>query len=834
MKTTPSHRSAVMPSGWPCLLRSMLTHALANTGQLRHARSTVHAFVFALLAGTAHAQWFSTTYSLKGGWNAIYLHGDATHAAPDVHFPNSGDAAGILEVWRWNPRPNQVQFTHSPLVPAPGTPEWHVWKRGIPAQSNLSQLTGQTAYLVKCTGTAATTYNVPVVQKAQPPSATWVRSGANLLGFPSGLNGAVYPSFSTYFQAFPAATSGGAKIYKYAGGDLSFSNPIQIFSTASEQVDRNKAYWFEAEVVGNFYAPLNISLSQAAGLDFGRTGSVITALIRNTTAANMTLTLAPVASLPAPTGQDAITGQVPLTRRMLNTQSATWAETPITAAYTEVIGANSTVELSFGVNRAAMSGASNALYASLLRLTDSTSLFDISLPVSARQASMAGLWVGDATVTNVSSQVQSTATATAVLTGGVVTGIEITGGGFGYGTVPVIDVASPDGVQATATAIVSIAEGRVTGLTLTNSGSGYALPPAVVIAAPAAGTAATATATVRDGVVTGLAITDGGTGYTAAPAVSMTLPQASTVQATATAVRTGGQVAFISVTDPGSGYFSPPTVSVAVPAGGTAATAMAEVRNGRVRGITILTPGSGYTADPVVTIDPPPARTTAMAQAIVQNGRVTGFTIAGGGSGYLAPPAIAIPAPVPPGSATARRPPLRVILHVDDDGIARLLSRVFIGTLLDGSSGLCTTEAALKPTDLASAARIVAAHLPLDRVLTSGSGSVGAGQTLVRTVTVPFDDNTNPFVHRYHPDHNNKDARGMPLGAGVESYGITRTLNFEFTAAPPSGVSAAGWGSTSIGGNYTEVIRGLHKQDLTVTGTFVLRRASEFGTLTTP
>ena len=72
------------------------------------------------------------------------------------------------------------------------------------------------------------------------------------------------------------------------------------------------------------------------------------------------------------------------------------------------------------------------------------------------------------------------------------------------------------------------------------------------------------------------------------------------------------------------------------------------------------------------------------------------------------------------------------------------------------------------------------------------------------------------------------------VGAGVESFGITRTISFLFTPTPPAGVSATGWGSSSLGGSYTEVIRGLHKQSLTVSGIFVLRRASEIGTLTTP
>lgn len=795
----------------------------------------LHRFLPALccLAGSAQAQWFQTTYALKGGWNAIYLHGDATYATPDILFPDSGPSAGVIEIWRWNPKPNQVQFTKSPLIPSSGTPEWNVWKRGLPAQSNLSHIPGQTAYLVRCSGTASTNWSVPIVQKALPPSATWVRSGANLLGFPSKASPA-YPSFSTYFQSFPAATAADAKIYKYVGGDLAPANPLQIFSATAELVDRNKAYWFEAEVVGNYFAPIDISLSQETGIDFGRTGSVITARLRNTTSANMAITITPVSSHAAPAGQNAVTASVPLTRRLFDAGTATWTETPIPqAGYTEVIGANSTVELSFGVNRAGMSGPSNTLYASLLRLTDSGNLFDINLPVSARVSSLAGLWSGDATVTSVSSQVQSVATAKAVLTDGVLTGIEVTGGGFGYGAAPLPVIAAPEGIPATATATISEKDGEITALSLTNPGSGYVLAPVVTFSAPATGTKATAVATVKDGILTGLAITHPGTGYTAPPTVTIATPAASVVNAVATADVADGVVTTISVNHPGAGYFTSPSVTVAPPDTGTTAKAVAEVKNGGVIGVTLTDPGTGYTTAPAITIGTPPDRTTASATAVVQNGKVTGFTITDGGGGYLAAPAITIPNPVAPGTATARNPPLRMILHVDDAGTARLLSQVFLGTLAaSGSPGLCTKESLLRAADKTRAARLVAAHLPLDRVLSSGRGSVALGQTLVRTVSIPFDDATNPFVHVYHPDHNNKDARGFPVGAGVESYGITRTLNFQFTPTPPPGVSTTGWGSAAIGGNYTEVIRGLHKQDLIVSGTFVLRRASEIGTLT--
>lgn len=74
-----------------------------------------------LCAGAAHAQWQTTTYTLKGGWSAIYLTGDAKQDTVDHLVP-----ASVLEVWRRNPNPNLVQFTESPLIASAGTPEWSV------------------------------------------------------------------------------------------------------------------------------------------------------------------------------------------------------------------------------------------------------------------------------------------------------------------------------------------------------------------------------------------------------------------------------------------------------------------------------------------------------------------------------------------------------------------------------------------------------------------------------------------------------------------------------------------------------------------------------------
>lgn len=564
------------------------------------------AAVLGLMLGLAlplRAQWQSETITLRGGWNAIYLHGDADHATLDELFPNSGPTAAITEVWRWNPNPDQIQFTTSPLLPTQGTPEWSTWRRGN-SLNTLERLTGQHAYLVRCTGAAGTTFTITLPQRPLPPSSTWVRNGANLLGFPSARSGSP-PFFSQYFATFPVAIAANARIFQYVGGELSGSNPMQIFSPGAVRVDRNQAYWFEAAVVGNFYAPVQITLSRAEGLDFGRTGSVILARVLNRTAQPMTVTIAPVLSNSPPAGQEAIAGPVPLTRRTFSSETASWQEVRIMTSYTEIIPPNSAVELSFGLDRTAMTGDTDFLYASLLRFTDAGNLFDILIPAQARKSSLAGLWLGEALVTAVESKAQQ-------------------------------DEVTPVG----------------------------------------------------------------------------------------------------------------------------------------------------------------------------------------------------------------RSFPLRTLLHVDDDGVARLLSQVHLGPLATPPHelGLTVYESALRETSLADAARITVAHLPLDLVAdgSDGSGTVAIPGTLTRLVTVAHDDPTNPFVHQYHPDHDNLDGQGNALPSGFESYSVERRITFTFTPTPPPGSTVtAGWGSTVIGGTYTEVIQGLHKDSagvdtgdgLHLSGTFELRRISELNSL---
>lgn len=189
----------------------------------------------------------------------------------------------------------------------------------------------------------------------------------------------------------------------------------------------------------------------------------------------------------------------------------------------------------------------------------------------------------------------------------------------------------------------------------------------------------------------------------------------------------------------------------------------------------------------------------------------------------------------------------RVIMHVDRAGNARLLQRVIQvwengvvppsggggAPLVPGRFRLFSDEAAAGgfagstvrsgvqiPRRLSTVAYPLRAPLPL-------SGAFGT-DTMTGTLVLGQDDALNPFVHQYHPQHDNRNARfeESKLPPGVESFQIRRAVRFEFSADRPGGGVTPGWGESELGGTYKESISGLHRKTLHVAGKFVVRRIS--------
>jgi len=106
-----------------------------------------------------------------------------------------------------------------------------------------------------------------------------------------------------------------------------------------------------------------------------------------------------------------------------------------------------------------------------------------------------------------------------------VQGVELINPGFGYTVAPSVVFIGGGGAGAAATA--TIGDGIVGAINLTSGGGGYATPPIVTFSAAPVGTGITATGRAKintAGVVTSITITNAGLGYTVAPTITIGSP----------------------------------------------------------------------------------------------------------------------------------------------------------------------------------------------------------------------------------------------------------------------------------------------------------------------
>ena len=239
----------------------------------------------------------------------------------------------------------------------------------------------------------------------------------------------------------------------------------------------------------------------------------------------------------------------------------------------------------------------------------------------------------------------SGAVALASISGaGQIDRINILSGGTGYTSAPRVRILGGGGTGATATAVVT--NGVVTAINLTNPGTGYTAPPTITISG---GTGAAVSAQIGGtGSIIRVNMISIGSGYTSAPNVTLSAPSTpGGVNATATAVISNGNVIRIDITNAGTGYTTTPSVTIdPAPAGGSNATAAAQFSGFSVQSVNITNPGADYSGNPTVTFSDPNLSTGTRAQGIatvdVNSGQVIGFTITNPGSGYLVPPSATI------------------------------------------------------------------------------------------------------------------------------------------------------------------------------------------------
>lgn len=189
--------------------------------------------------------------------------------------------------------------------------------------------------------------------------------------------------------------------------------------------------------------------------------------------------------------------------------------------------------------------------------------------------------------------------------------------------------------------------------------------------------------------------------------------------------------------------------------------------------------------------------------------------------------------------------PLRLIIHSPEDGDPVLLQRVFSGMDFSTNQVLSCQQAALNPAYFDSARRISATHLPWTEKNSGWSfdGALTQGTLITTTVNTAYNDQqSNPFLHTYHPDHDNLDDRfEKELEQGAESYTIERTIRLLPEAAGTNFTDRIS-SSKRLIGNYQETIKliglpqagGADHRTFEVRGAFRLDRISDIPKMTEP
>jgi len=361
--------------------------------------------VAATTGGRGHAHWLTQSFDLRAGWNAVFLHVDASHASIAQHLA-SYPAASIEEIWLWRPPTSLAQFVQNPQQPTTGGSQWLSWKRLEAGTSPLQTLIPNAAYLVRVRSDIAN-YPWQLKGKAAAPRYQWTSSGLNFFGFPTVP--AAPPVFEDFLAQSPPDFQQTAEIYRYPGGDLGPGNPLGIVALRATPVRRGEAYWIRAgEVYNRYYGPFEVVAGGTGLVSFGDALGSVSLRLRNLTPGRLTVALNLAASEVPPAGQPAITGTPPLLvrgERSLTNLTYGYTRLPVGTPQSWTLAAygqpGSETEIVLGLDRSVLTGNVGDLLAGLLQFTDSLGQSRVDIGVSATIGSTAGLWVGGAAVTQV-------------------------------------------------------------------------------------------------------------------------------------------------------------------------------------------------------------------------------------------------------------------------------------------------------------------------------------------------------------------------------------------------------------------------------------------------
>lgn len=339
------------------------------------------------------AQILTQTYTLRQGWNAVYLDVVPTNTTAEIIFKG----LPVLSAWRPQDKSSSVEFISDPSEPVWNRDQWLVYvptNRAESIDNNLFQIEGGRPYLIQLSAAA----NWVVAGTPHFGSVRWKADAYNLKGFP--IDAELAPTFSDFFQSSPAhfsATDGGLQ-------------PIYQLSAAgrwdrvdgSDLMDPHAAYWVYCKGPSQFVAPIEVRTDAPDGVDFDR--ALRESVVRVVNRSSISVT-ASVAEQGAP-------GPTVLTRGVFDAQQGVkWDKLP--PILVASLGEGESLDLRLAPDR---TGVSDSGYASYLDIRDNAgtrfqlpirvrklTVATAGLPVAqAAAARLAGLWSGVISVKQVS------------------------------------------------------------------------------------------------------------------------------------------------------------------------------------------------------------------------------------------------------------------------------------------------------------------------------------------------------------------------------------------------------------------------------------------------
>lgn len=761
------------------------------------------AFLLSLaLFSSARAQWQNVTYSLKAGWNSIYLHGDANHDTIENLLVG---APSVQEIWRWNPNPNPAQFRTSSVLPTASTPEWSVWIRGNTTQTTLGSLTGQMAYLVKCSAPATFSGTVP----AGTASGTYTLRaafGSVVLTWANVKVDANTTSTTPRITSVsPSAVNG--------GGDLTITGANFPTSVAPVITLLNGTTTVATLLPGLSQTATRVSASIPPGtaqgtytlrVSFGSDPVTATVLLWNNITVGAQSTTTPLLTSVTPnpllsgdtltlSGINLPAGVTPVVT-LLNGSTTVATLTGVTTAEAYQLTIPQRIMLPRSVW---MRGGANFLGMPALGGTDAPTLSTYFATFPAAIASNARVYKYIGGDIGAGNPLPIYAPSAEKLDRNQAYWFEAAVTGDFAGPLEVI-TSDPDGLvfgRTSSFVNVRLRNRTSTAMTVT-------LTPEDSAPVPAAYTSPQITVPTGGNTVA----------LTRVPLLRRTYSQQNSP--------VSGQLETVSTDTSVTGAFTetiPPLSEIRITLGPERSKMTAAA--GTLYASFLRVRDAGKLVDVPLPIS---ARASSLQGLWVGDAQVSRVDPVLRGSS---------------GSSTARSFPLRLIIHVDAAGVVRLLSQVCIGKLSGSAQevGLSTRESALQADRKSSAIRLSAGHLPLDLTLSASGGTFALGNFVdFGPIGLAHNDPTNPFVHTYHPDHDNRDARFQPLPAGVESYTVSRSVRLNFSSTEgmiTPDPDSASWGASKMTGSYVETVTGLRKEPIVAAGTFELRRISEIADL---